>query len=216
MHWKGSVPGRPYAPGFSIVYLEAVKGSVYDFYMNRQKTDKIKILGISGSLRQSSSACAVLRQVGILVPDHAELNIYDKLEKIPAFDDGRLILVPVADFIKRISEADAVFFCIPEYAFGVPGALKNALDWTVSSTAFSNKPVALITAATVGEKAHAALSLTLTAIGAKISEQTKLLVPNIRSKLNENGEVKDADTLNAIKSVIQALLVAVESGQSHE
>lgn len=178
------------------------------------KANRISVLGISGSLRQSSSASALLRQVGELFPAHVDFHIYDRLEKIPAFDDGRLILVPVADFIKQIQEADAVLFCIPEYAFGVPGALKNAIDWTVSSTAFSDKPVALITAASGGENAHAAFSLTLSAIGSKISEDGKLLISFIRTKLNESGEVKDSATLNSIRSLINALIHTVESVQN--
>ena len=96
-----------------------------------------------------------------LVPGQVEFTIYNGLAGIPAFNDSNEMPEPVAEFIKLLSEADGVFFCIPEYAFGVPGALKNALDWTVSSsTAFPDKPVALITAATGGDKAHAAFLLT--------------------------------------------------------
>jgi chromate reductase, NAD(P)H dehydrogenase (quinone) len=171
-----------------------------------KENKKIRILGISGSLRKSSSASAVLRQVGELMPEQVEFNIYEDLEKIPAFDDGRLIVVPVLNFIKKISESDAVFFCIPEYAFGVPGALKNALDWTVSTTTFSDKSVALITAASGGDKAHAAMSLTLTALGTKISEQTQLLISYIRTKLDEKGRLKDEAVLQSAREVINALI----------
>lgn len=177
--------------------------------MNRRK---INILAISGSLRPGSSASAVLRIVGGLIPDEANFNIYNEIGKIPAFDDSNQVPLEVADFINRITVADAVFFCIPEYAFGVPGALKNALDWTVASTAFSDKPVALITAASGGEKAHAALALSLTALGTKIKEETKLLIPFIRTKFNERGEIKDPDTLISIKLVIHSLLRTVGSG----
>jgi chromate reductase, NAD(P)H dehydrogenase (quinone) len=173
------------------------------------KGNKISILGISGSLRKSSSASAVLRQVGELMPEQVEFKIYEDLEKIPAFDDGRLILVPVLNFIKQIAASDAVFFCIPEYAFGVPGALKNALDWTVSTTAFSGKPVALITAASGGDKAHAALSLTLTALGTKFSSETQLLISFIRTKLNEDGRLKDEATLQSARNVISALIQTI-------
>ena len=126
---------------------------------------KIKILGISGSLRSNSSASAILNIVGGLAPQNVEFYIYNEFADIPAFNDSNEIPEPVAHFIKLVSDADGVFFGIPEYAFGVPGALKNALDWTVSSsTAFPGKPVALITAATGGDKAHAAFLLTLKAI----------------------------------------------------
>ena len=173
---------------------------------------KIKILGISGSLRANSSASAVLNVVAGLVPEQVEFTIYNGLAEIPAFNDSNEIPKPVADFINFLSEANGVFFCIPEYAFGVPGALKNALDWTVSSsTAFPDKPVALITAATGGDKAHAAFLLTLKAISSKIPEGATLLLSFIRSKLNEKNEVKDIATLDQIRTVINSLIDGIQN-----
>ena len=173
--------------------------------------NKIKILGICGSLRPTSSASAVLNVVGSLFPAHVAFTIYNGIAEIPAFNDSNEIPSSVADLIKQIGSANGVFFCIPEYAFGVPGALKNALDWTVSSTAFSDKPVALITAASQGDKAHAALLLTLSAIGTKIEDGAKLVIPFIRTKLDENDKVKNIITMDAITKVVQAFLQAVES-----
>ena len=168
---------------------------------------KIKILGISGSLRSNSSATAILNIVAGLVPDQVEFTIYNGLAEIPAFNDSNEIPETVATFIELLSGADGVFFCIPEYAFGVPGALKNALDWTVSSsTAFPDKPVALITAATSGDKAHAAFLLTLRAMSSKIPEGATLLLSFIRSKLNEKNEVKDKATLDSIRVVVNSLI----------
>jgi len=146
-----------------------------------------------------------------LVPEQVEFTIYTGLAEIPAFNDSNEIPETVEAFIKLLSEADGVFFVIPEYAFGVPGALKNALDWTVSSsTAFPDKPVALITAATGGDKAHAAFLLTLKAISAKIPEGATLLLSFIRSKLNEKNEVKERTTLDSIKRVINSLIDQIE------
>ena len=89
--------------------------------------------------------------------------------------------------------------------------MKNALDWTVSSsTAFPDKPVALITAATGGDKAHAAFLLTLKAISSKIPEGATLLLSFIRAKLNEKNEVKDRTTLDSIKGVINSLIEEIE------
>jgi NAD(P)H-dependent FMN reductase len=172
---------------------------------------KIKILGISGSLRTNSSATAILNVVAGLAPEQVEFTIYNGLAEIPAFNDSNEIPETVVVFIKLLSDVDGVFFVIPEYAFGVPGALKNALDWTVSSsTAFPNKPVALITAATGGDKAHAAFLLTLKAISSKIPEGATLLLSFIRSKLNEKNEVKDMATLDSIKRVINSLIDEIE------
>ena len=173
---------------------------------------KIKILGISGSLRSNSSATAILNVVAGLVPEQVDFTIYNGLAEIPAFNDSNEIPETVEAFIKLLSEADGVFFVIPEYAFGVPGSLKNALDWTVSSsTAFPDKPVALITAATGGDKAHAAFLLTLKAISTKIPEGATLLISFIRSKLNEKNEVKDVATLDSIKAVINSLIHSIQN-----
>ena len=173
---------------------------------------KIKILGISGSLRANSSASAILNIVSGLVPGQVEFTIYNGLAEIPAFNDSNEVPETVAAFIKLLSEADGVFFVIPEYAFGVPGALKNALDWTVSSsTAFPDKPVALITAATGGDKAHAAFLLTLKAMSSKIPEGATLLLSFIRSKLNEKNEVKDPATLDQVRNVINSLIGSIQN-----
>jgi NAD(P)H-dependent FMN reductase len=174
---------------------------------------KIKIVGISGSLRSASSASAVLQAVTGLVPDYVDFKIYTSIGEIPAFNDSNQIPSAVTEFINLITEADGVFFCIPEYAFGVPGALKNALDWTVSTTAFSGKPVALITAASQGEKAHAALLNTLTAIGTKMNEDSNLLISFIRSKLNEKNEIKDIATMEAVERVVNTFIRTMEEGK---
>ncbi len=107
---------------------------------------------------------------------------------------------------RQLSEASAVLICTPEYAFGVPGSLKNALDWTVSSGDFVDKPVALITAATSGDKAHASLLLTFSALSAKLSEETNLLISFIRAKITAEGNIKDAETINALQAVLHALI----------
>jgi NAD(P)H-dependent FMN reductase len=102
-------------------------------------------------------------------------------------------------------------FCTPEYAFGVPGSLKNSLDWVVSSGELTYKPVAVITAATGGEKAHASLLYTLTAISASIVENGKLLISFIRAKMNEKNEVKDPATLEDIRKVVEALIEGIRN-----
>jgi hypothetical protein len=80
------------------------------------------------------------------------------------------------------------------------------LDWTVSSGDFVNKPVAVITAATGGDKAHASLLLTLAALSAKLSEETNLLISFIRAKITTEGNIKDTETIHALKAVLHALI----------
>jgi NAD(P)H-dependent FMN reductase len=173
----------------------------------------IKLIGISGSLRNASSASAILNHIGHLLPVQVDFTIYNDLKKIPAFDDSPQIPNVVSELIQLISGADGVFFCIPEYAFGVPGALKNALDWTVSTIAFSNKPVALVTAASGGEKAHQAFLLTLTALGSRIIEKNTMLISAVRTKLDEKGDIKDPQTLAGIHDLIHSFVQTIESYQ---
>lgn len=145
-----------------------------------------------------------------MMPDNIDFNIYDDLGNLPHYNDNNGYEI-VHEWRRLIKEADGILICTPEYAFGVPGSLKNALDWTVSSGDFYDKPVALITASSAGDKAHASLLQTLTAITAKMTHDTKLLIPLIRSKFNENGELADEITLNAIKKVINGLIHLIKS-----
>src|SRR5579871_3597845 len=126
----------------------------------------ISILAISGSLRSNSSNNAVNNAAAELVYGDVNFIIYQGLGCLPHFNDSQDPAPEVLEFRKMLTEADGVLICSPEYAFGVPGVLKNALDWTVASGEFVNKPVALITAATGGTNAHASLLLTLTALSA--------------------------------------------------
>ena len=177
---------------------------------------KTKIFAISGSLRSNSSATSVLRQVATLIPGEVEFKFYEGLGSIPHFDGNEEAPMAVQKLRNLVAEADGVFICTPEYAFGVPGTLKNAFDWTASSGEFTYKPVALITAATGGDKAHASLLLTLSALTANVTEDATLLISFIRSKLNEKGEVKDIATLNAIKKVIDSFIQTIENTERVE
>ena len=100
---------------------------------------KIKILGIAGSLKVSSSNSALTRAIGGLMPENVEYSVYGSLGLLPHFSpdiDGDNSPETVIEFRKLLKAADGVIICTPEYAFGVPGVLKNALDWTVSSGDF--------------------------------------------------------------------------------
>jgi chromate reductase len=168
-----------------------------------------KILAISGSLRAGSSNHAILRFLGEMAPEELEYMIYEGLAQLPHFDPGLDNDDPpatVTDLRKLLAEADGIIICTPEYAYGVPGSLKNALDWTVSSGSLDNKPLALITASTGGENAHAALLLTLGALNANVPKEATLLIPFIRSKMDGDGNIIDETTSENLRSVFKTLL----------
>ena len=181
--------------------------------MEQAIATKVRILAISGSLRSNSSNTNILRKIASMAPENTEVILYEGVADLPHFNpviDDENSSPPVKQFRDLLSSVNGVIICTPEYAFGVPGSLKNALDWTVSSGEFTNKPVAIITAASGGEKAHAALLQVFTALSSKISDEATLLIPFIRTKLNDKGEVSDPETLQSIQSVVNALLACIE------
>lgn len=170
-----------------------------------------RILGIPGSLRANSSATAVLRQAANLLPANAVFTLYEGTGQLPHFDDTEIVPEPVLQFRQLLAESDGVIICTPEYAFGVPGTLKNALDWTVGTGEFVNKPVALITASSVGKNAHAALLLTLSAISANIPGSSALLIPFIRARLDDQGIINDVALLQSLQQLIDSFIEVISA-----
>jgi chromate reductase, NAD(P)H dehydrogenase (quinone) len=170
----------------------------------------MKILTIPGSLRPDSSSNKILKHITADFPASTLISNYDP-GTLPHFNDSQDTPATVNDFRKQIKEADGILICQPEYAFGVAGTLKNALDWTVGSGEFFNKPVALITAATGGENAHAAMLLTLKAMNAFIADGTTLVIPFVKAKLNVDGTVKDPDVLKQLRNVAMNFYSSLES-----
>ncbi|MDB5024698.1 MAG: azr 2 [Mucilaginibacter sp.] len=174
-----------------------------------------RVFAISGSLRLGSSNHAILNALGKMMPSGTTYTIYNGLRAIPAFDPGLDNDDPpaaVAAFRSQIAEADGIIICTPEYAYGVPGALKNALDWTVSSASFSGKPTALVTASTGGENAHQALIKTLGAIDANLIKEATLLLSFIQSKMDGQGNISDEETARKLEGVFNAFLRKLVDG----
>lgn len=165
------------------------------------------VLAICGSTRAQSSNLNLIKAFAALAKDLFEVEIFTGLAELPQFNpdlDTENPAPEVADFRNQLKAADGILICTPEYAMGVPGSLKNAIDWTVSSMEFHQKPTALITASSVGQKGHQALLETLMVIEAKMVEETKLIVPFIRTKVNDEGVITNENTLNEVKTLIQA------------
>ena len=171
----------------------------------------IKIIGISGSLKASSSNSALTRSLGNLMPENAEYIIYNGLGSLPHFSpdiDGDKSPIAVTEFRRLLKSAHGVVICTPEYAFGVPGVLKNALDWTVSTGDFYEMPTAVISASpltTGGDKAHFSLMQTMTAMQATVSEKSKLMIGSINKKL-QGDKITDIETKEQLESVVNELL----------
>ena len=146
----------------------------------------MRILAISGSLRASSSNTALLQAAAALAPQDVEVIPYDGLGDLPHFNpdlDGETVAPAVSRWRSKLRDADGVVFSVPEYAHGVPGVLKNALDWVVGSGEFVDKPVTLFNASPRGTYAQASLTETLTVMSAKV-------VPEASVTLQLSGETR--------------------------
>ena len=166
----------------------------------------MKILAISGSLREGSSNHNILKYLSTLAPDTVDYQTYNDLANIPPFDPGLDNDSPptsVTQLRKLLSGSNAVVICTPEYAFGMPGQLKNMLDWMVSSGSLVNKPVMLVTASSQGKYAHESLQLTLGALTARLSDETNLLIPFIRSKMDGEGNIMDLEVKETLDNAFK-------------
>jgi chromate reductase, NAD(P)H dehydrogenase (quinone) len=166
------------------------------------------ILAICGSTRKNSINLELLRIINDLFKEQIILKIFTQIADLPHFNpdlDNENPPVNISEFRDLLRNADAILICTPEYAMGVPGTLKNALDWTVSSMEFSHKPTALITASSLGEKGHPALMETLKVIESDIDESTQLLIAVPRTKIKD-GIITDAKTYEEVMNLMRNLI----------
>lgn len=169
------------------------------------KNNTCSLLLLCGSLRPQSSAHAVLQAMQAMLPDDVNASIYEGMADLPHFDDRQYEHPEVRNMLAALKDTDGLLIVTPEYAFGVPGALKNLLDWTVASGVLNQKPVALVTASSQGEKGHAAMIHTLTALGTQQHEDRQLLISFVRTKLDEAGNIKDPALKSGLVQVILSL-----------
>jgi NAD(P)H-dependent FMN reductase len=124
-----------------------------------------------------------------LAPAGNEFIIYDKIGELPHFNpdlDNEKAPPEVRELRGMINRSDAIVISTPEYAHGIPGSLKNALDWLVSTVLLENKPVAVILgSASEGTFARDALLEVLRTMNAKVSSQLVLTVSGVRMKTAE-------------------------------
>ena len=119
----------------------------------------MNFLGLSGSLRAASTNSALLGVMREYAPEGCTLSIYDGLGRLPIFnpDSEQRPGAEVLRLTAMVVHADGLVIACPEYAHGVPGGLKNALDWLVSGEAAIGKPVMLVHASRRSRIARAAL-----------------------------------------------------------
>lgn len=172
---------------------------------------RVRILAISGSLRRASSNGVILRAAMLVAPPPITISLHHGLGELPHFSpdldrtlDDPLLPVQVRALRAAVNDADALLISSPEYAHGVPGSLKNALDWLVGGPEMVGKPVALWNTAPHATHAQASLAETLRTMSA-------VLVPEANLSLALGG--RSAEQLAADPDGADRLLHALEALQ---
>jgi len=175
--------------------------------------DQITILGIAGSLRKDSYNKGALRAAQQLCPDGARLEIYD-IAGLPLFnqDEERNPTAKVTEFKQKIRAADAILFCTPEYNYGVPGVMKNALDVAsrpYGDNAWSGKPVALMSAAmgvAGGIRAQYQVRQCFVFLNMEAVVQPEVAIASAPQRFDEKGNLTDETSKKMIRQLLENLI----------
>ncbi|MFO0758508.1 MAG: NAD(P)H-dependent oxidoreductase [Byssovorax sp.] len=175
-----------------------------------------RVLLVCGSLQRASANRAALDVArAALAARGIEADLYDEIASIPPMnadhdgDPGAAVI----GFRDRIGAADAVILAAPEYAGGLAGALKNALDWVVGGGQLYNKPIAILSAGTSGGVfARRDLVRTLSWQGAHVVESLGIAGPNARSTTDAGGARRFTDpaTIGEIEAMVSSLIALAE------
>ena len=173
----------------------------------------VRILGIAGSLRETSYNRGVLRAAKELAPEGSTVEIFD-LDDIPGFNQDQEQNPPenVAEFKRKIREADAILFVTPEYNYSVPGVLKNAIDWAsrpYGDSAWNGKPAAIMGASIGGiatARAQYHLRQMMVFLDMFPINQPEVMIGNCADKFDENGNLTDEKTKDHMRKQLENLV----------
>ena len=179
----------------------------------------ITLLALSGSLRLGSSNTLLLEAAGLLAPADMRIEPYHGIGTLPHFNpdlDGDNPPEAVMVLRRRVGASDGLLISCPEYARGIPGSFKNALDWLVGSVEFPGKPVALFNASPRAGDAQAALRLVLTTMSARIVEEASITLPLLASRLDAAGMAGNSEIATSVMAALAALARTIEASVQME
>jgi chromate reductase len=175
---------------------------------------KKNIFIINGSASSDSANHKLIHILQRLTNEAFEMTLCCDLKTLPHFDPELSSNNPPEKIIElrnHIQQADGIIICTPEYVFSIPSGLKNAIEWCIATTLFMDKPTGLITASASGKKAHEELQIIMQTAMAKFTDDTTLLIPGIKGKFDELGNLKDEETSERIGKFITAFIDLVKS-----
>jgi chromate reductase, NAD(P)H dehydrogenase (quinone) len=181
----------------------------------RASNETLYILGISGSLRKQSSNTTLLRAAQKLAPKGVEFILYNDLAALPHFNPDLEHPLPlaVAKLRRHIQKADGLLFSTPEYAHGIPGSLKNMLDWLVSGSEFVAKPVALLNASSRATYAQASLLEILKTMSGHVVEEAITTIDLLGKHLDETSILANPEIAASLQKATEVFARAIRQHQ---
>jgi chromate reductase, NAD(P)H dehydrogenase (quinone) len=178
----------------------------------KNKSQTIHILAISGSLREVSSNTALLQAAIALSPENVEMKLYRGLGDLPHFnpDLESTEMLEVKNLRQQLKWSDGLLISSPEYAHGVPGVLKNALDWLVSGEEFVGKPIALFNASPRAIHAQASLTEIVTTMAGRIVPEASITVSLLGKNLDAGGIIANSKISSEVQNALVAFAIAIE------
>lgn len=182
----------------------------------RNMAENIRILAMTGSLRRGSYNMAALRAAKQLLPESVDMEIAD-LSAIPFLnedEEAKGIPAVVEEFKRSVRDADALLISTPEYNFSIPPVLKNALDWASrgDDAPVRGKPLAIMSASPGflgGTRVQYQLRQMCVALDMKALNKPEVFIGNAHEKFDEDGNLDDERTRQAIGKLISALVESV-------
>lgn len=177
------------------------------------------VLAINGSASDHASNHRLLDAIAALSGDRFRMTVFSVLKTLPHFDPALATTntpQEIQDLRQAIDAADGIIICTPEYVFSIPSGLKNAIEWCVATTVFSERPVGLITASASGLKGHEELKLIMKTVGAHFVPETTLLISGIKSKVDAQGQICDPITAEALRRFVDAFQVLLTENREEE
>jgi chromate reductase len=173
----------------------------------------MKILAISGSLRAGSHNTAVLAAAKRLAPAGVIIELFDGIQKLPFFNSDletpERLPEEVVAFRQAIGAADGILISSPEYARGVSGVMKNALDWLVGSFEFPGKAVALINTSPRATAALAAITLTLETMSANVIADASITLPLLGTSNDAESIAGNPELAGPLRAAVAKLVAAI-------
>jgi len=186
---------------------------------------KFRLLGLSGSIRQGSVNTAILRSLAERLGDTATLSVFP-LNDVPVYNgdlDGPNAPEAVQALKTAIKECDGIILCAPEYNHGMPGMLKNAIDWAsrpVFVSPLSGKPTLLMTSSpgyVGGARAHAQMQETMTSVLARVVLRPQVVIAGVLEKIADGRLVHEPTIkfcLEAIDDLLKEIRLATSAANS--